>query len=136
MLSCCQRKGIEYCLECNEFPCKKYDSWGEGDSFITHRNFLSDTEKAKRIGIDAYRAELDEKVGILKELLENYNDGRRKSFFCLAVNLLELDDIKVVMGRIANEIEPESTQKEKAAAAAKLFNEIAKKRGILLKLRK
>ena len=51
------RKGIEYCFECEEFPCKKYDNWGDSDSFITHRNYLSDMEKVKCIGIDAYIAE-------------------------------------------------------------------------------
>jgi len=25
ILSCCQRKGLEYCFECGEFPCMKYD---------------------------------------------------------------------------------------------------------------
>ena len=98
MLSCCQRKGLEYCFECDEYPCSKYDGEGERDSFITHRNILHDAKKAKKIGIEAYKAELDEKIGLLKILLENYDDGRRKSFYCLAVNLLELPDVKSCHG--------------------------------------
>lgn len=125
MLSCCQRKGLEYCFECDEYPCKKYDNEGEKDSFITHKNILSNAVKAKKIGIEAYKAELNEKIKILQDLLKNYDDGRRKSFFCTAVNLLELNDIKTIIERIFD---------TKSTVAA--FNEMADSREISLKLRK
>lgn len=89
-----QRGGIEYCYLCDEYPCKKYEGIDEFDSFITHRNQLKDFEKVKNIGIDLYQSELAEKIEILKCLFANYNDGRRKSFFCIAVNLLELQDVR------------------------------------------
>lgn len=37
---------------------------------------------------------------ILDSLLANYNDGRKKIFFCLTVNLLELVDLKKVLEQI------------------------------------
>jgi len=119
---------LEYCFECDEFPCKKFDIWGDGDSFITHRNYFVDMEKAKRIGMEAYKTELDEKIGILETLLKNHDDGRRKGFYCLAVNLLDLQDVKAVMERIADEAEPK--------AVVRLFEEMAAQRGVSLKLRK
>jgi hypothetical protein len=136
VLSCCQRKGIEYCFICEDYPCKKLDGADLYDSFITHKNQFHDLEKAKRIGMDAYKAELDKKISILEELLTNYDDGRKKSFFCTAVNLLDLQEIKTIMGQIANEVEQESAQKLKAKAAARLFEEVAEEKGISLKLRK
>jgi hypothetical protein len=136
ILTCCERKGIEYCSSCAEFPCKKYDGWGEYDSFITHRNHIADMEKAKQIGIDAYVAEQTEKIGILRELLNNCNDGRRKTFFCLAVNLLDLQDIQTVLDKLDDEIQPEMPIKQKAATAVQLFNNMAEKRAISLKMRK
>lgn len=57
-------------------------------------------KKQKKIGVKAYQEEQCEKVAILKELLENYNDGRKKTLFCLAVNLLELDELRKVMEQI------------------------------------
>jgi len=93
-------------------------------------------EKAKRIGMDAYKAGLDEKIGIVERLLKNYDDGRHKGFICLAVNLLDLQDVKAVMARVADEANPDMSLKEKAKAAARLFDETARQRGILLKLRK
>jgi hypothetical protein len=128
ILSCCQRKGLEYCFDCDEFPCKKFDSWGDSDSFITHRNYLADMDKAKRIGIEAYKSELNEKIGILEMLLKNHDNGRRKGFYCLTVNLLDLEDIKTVMEKVDNETDSKTV--------VRLFEEMAERRGVSLKLRK
>lgn len=62
VLSCSQRKGHEYCYACGDFPCKKYDGADRVDSFITHLHQFRDMNKAKTLGIDAYRRELDEKI--------------------------------------------------------------------------
>lgn len=133
--SCCQRHGgIEYCYQCDEYPCKRYDGAESCDSFITHRNMLKDFDKVKRIGLDAYQSELNEKVEVLKRLLSNYNAGRQKSFFCIAVNLLELTDVKEVMAQLEQEIEPDFSIKEKALTAVSLFNNMAEKRNVILKL--
>jgi len=135
ILNCCRRRSIEYCFECEEYPCKKYDKCNgveTNDSFITHRNILSNFEKIKTHGLTAYQNELNQKIQILCDLLENYNDGRRKSFFCIAVNLLELNDINKV---VAN-FDPNLPLKEKSAFAVRLFQEMAEKRNVELKLRK
>ena len=136
VLSCCQRKGLEYCFECDEFPCPKYDGVDLSDSFITHKNQFRDMSKAKQIGIEAYEAELNEKIALLEKLLEKYDDGRRKGFYCLAVNLLELSDIKAVMEQIENETTSDDPIKEKAKTAARLLQTVADEQGISLKLRK
>lgn len=90
--------GLEYCFECSDYPCEKYGRIDEFDSFISHQNRKMDMEKAKEIGMEAYNREQTEKIEILNSLLSRYNDGRRKSFFCVAVNLLDLQDIKKIMG--------------------------------------
>ncbi len=128
--------GIEYCYMCNKYPCEKYDGIDEFDSFITHRNQLKDLEKVKKIGVEAYQSELDEKIEILKFLLGNYNDGRRKSFFCVAVNLLELADLKTVINEIKDRTKPDSAIKEKAAFAVEAFQAMAAERNVALKLNK
>lgn len=135
VLSCCHRKGYEYCFECGDFPCPKYDGADQKDSFITHLRQFRDMDKAKALGIDAYKKELDEKTATLENLLTNYNDGRRKSFFCLAVNLLELQDVRRVMEQIAGETKRDYTAKDKADMAVRLFKNMAAQRHISLKLR-
>lgn len=135
VLSCSQRHGLEYCFECEEYPCKKYINADASDSFISHKNQCSDMEKAKQ-SMDDYKAELDRKVEILEQLLSTYDDGRRKSFYCVAANLLRLDDLEDVMKQITDETKSEDTIKQKAAIAVHHFQSFADKHYIDLKLRK
>ena len=129
--------GVEYCFQCSEYPCEKYSHIDDFDSFITHRNRKSDMEKAKRFGIDAYNAEQAVKVNILEVLLSNYNDGRKKTLFCVAVNLLELQELQTVLREIDRKPDMETlTLKEKSTFAAWLLKAAAEKNNIDLKLRK
>ena len=68
-----EHNGIEYCFQCNEYPCEKYEKIDKFDSFISHRNQKRDLEKARQIGIEAYNAEQEEKVEILGTLLAGYS---------------------------------------------------------------
>ena len=132
-----KREEVEYCYQCGEYPCAKYEGIDVFDSFIVHRNQLKDLERVKNIGIDAYKSELEEKVEILNYLLNNFNDGRRKNFFCIAINLLELEDVKTVMAQLGTGESLDSMAlKEKAVLAVKLFQEMAEKRSIVFKLNK
>ncbi len=132
-----QHNGIEYCFQCEEFPCGKYDGVDEYDSFITHQNQKNDLKKAAEIGIDAYNDEQLEKVEILQYLLSSYNDGRRKTFFCVAVNLLGLEEIKDIIRQIDENHELNFLSfKEKSAHVAGLFQNAAKQHDIELKLHK
>ena len=88
------------------------------------------------MGLEAYHAELAEKANILFELLRDYNDGRRKTLFCAAVNLLRLEDLRAVMAQLSQDADVSRTLKEKAAQAAALLQAAADAQGVSLKLRK
>lgn len=129
------RDGFEYCFECFDFPCKKYDNITQYDSFIVHRHQMLDLGKAQTMGIEAYNAEQLEKIKILDHLLENYNAGRQKTLFHLAVNLFTLKDLQMVMKKLCTNSATQSlTIKDKAAYAVHQFQVLADKRGTLLKL--
>ena len=106
-----ERGNTDYCFRCAEYPCEKYEHIDENDSFITHRNQKADLEKAKNIGIDAYVNEQKEKMRILDYLLMNFNDGRKKTLFCQAVNLLELESLRKLLSRL--ERRPDTMPREK-----------------------
>lgn len=57
---------VEYCFDCPDFPCDKYDGIDDSDSFITHKNQKADLEKARLIGIANYNKEQQEKIEILR----------------------------------------------------------------------
>lgn len=130
-----QQEKIEYCSRCRDFPCEKYEGIDEFDSFITHLNQMKDFEKMEKIGSEAYQEEQNEKIEILKFFLENCNDGRKKTFFCVAVNLLELSDLKTVLQQMKSNKELESL-KEKAAKVVNLLQAMSEQKEITLKLRR
>lgn len=92
-----ERNGVEHCVQCSEYPCQRYESIDMHDSFITHLHQKWDLEKLRQMGSERYAAEQMKKRDILNHLLARYNDGRKKTLFCLAVNLLALDDLKMIL---------------------------------------
>ena len=89
------------------------------------------------IGTERYHSELKEKMQILRYLLDNFNDGRRKSFFCMAVNLIEIEDLKSAVKEIEEEVSgKELTKKKKAVISVEILKSAAARKNIVLKLRK
>ncbi len=132
-----QHNNVEYCFLCSEYPCQKYNGIEEYDSFITHQRQLRDITRALEMGMELYNGEQTQKAEILQTLLANYNDGYRKTFYCVAVNLLPLQDIKNAMQQMAEDSSFGTfTGKEKAEYVVSLFRQIADQQGLVLKLHK
>lgn len=128
---------VEYCFQCSSYPCKRYSETSIRDSFISYKNVLSDFGKASQFGIRTYQVELNKKIKILEFLIKNYNDGRRKSFYCIAVNLIRLSALEQVMETIDREIKEQDLDlKGKIILVVELFESTAKKENIELRLRK
>lgn len=132
---CGMGHSVEYCFQCGEYPCELCEHDDEYDSFITHKNRRADSEKARRIGVEAYNAEQAEKALLLNRLLTEYNSGREKTLYCIAANLLEIEDIKGALEK-AEAMSGERSIKEKAAFVSDLLRKLAQERKTELKLRK
>lgn len=129
--------GIQFCWECPEYPCSRYDGFDDGDSFVPHRNRQQDIALAREVELDAYLTQLEEKRAVLDELLAGYNDGRRKTLFNMATYLLPIEDLRSV--KAALDCRPELAKqsvKERALVAVELLQEAADRLGISLKLNK
>lgn len=128
---------VEYCFLWPSFPCEKYDHAEDYDSFITHQRQLKDIKRAREIGVEAYSRELIRKSEILLTLLAEYNDGRRKTFYCVAINLTPLQQIEKIVEQAANNSSLHALSlREKAAFMVSLFQDYASQEGLVLKLRK
>ena len=129
--------GVQFCWECPEYPCSRYEGFDDGDSFVPHRNRRQDIALAREIGLEDYLARLEEKRAILDALLTDYNDGRRKTLFTTAVYLLPLEELRSVMAALDSRTElTEQSVKERALAAVELLREAADRQSISLKLNK
>lgn len=131
-----ERETGEFCTRCGRFPCERYEKMQEYDSFLPHGQMIRDLKRAEELGIEVYINELTERRAILDKLLAGWNDGRRKSFYCLAVYLLELDDLRWAFAEIQAAVPADRPIKEKAITEVEILKKTAAESGITLKLNK
>jgi len=95
IITCCVKKHrFETCAECDEFPCSKIDKWDKFDSFISHKVSLSNLELIKEKGIEQFLTQQNRRIELLKVMLKDFNEGRSKSFYCIATSLLFINDLE------------------------------------------
>ena len=107
------------------------------NSTFPPRNREQDVARAQELGLESYLQELEEKCSILDKLLVHWNDGRRKTFFDTAVYLLPLEELRSALDALEHQPQlVEQPVKERALAAVALFQEMAGRQGVSLKLNK
>ena len=139
--TCCViKKGLEVCSECKDYPCSKFNGWDKSDSFTSHLKSLENLNFIKENGIEIFIKQQKKRMEILEYMLKHYNEGRSRSFFCVAATLLEISDLEKVIELIDDEILKEKIKsddiKVKSKISKSILNQIAKEKGIVLKLRK
>ena len=139
VVTCSKKHGnrnVEFCYQCAEYPCQKYQTDGAKDSFISYKNVLKNMGDAQ-LDLQKYLEILRKKYQYLKILLDSYNDGKSKGLYCLAVNLLPINEIKDIFSEIDKFSKNKAVgQKEMAKEVARLMAEKARELNIDLKLRK
>ena len=144
-ITCCvKRKGLEVCAECNEFPCSKFESWladgGKYDSFLTHKKANYNMNFIRKNGIEKLIEKQEERIRILEGLLGDFNDGRSKSYFCIAATLLPIEELEILIARARSIIKEEGLGsaglKTKNKIIKGFLNNLAANHRIELKLRK
>jgi hypothetical protein len=91
------------CGQCGEYPCKRFDKeTGGHDSFVLHRRVLPNQSYIRDNGIEAYLALQSERIDFLETVLAKYDDGRSKSFFCIAAALLSVESLNEALHRTAD----------------------------------
>lgn len=126
---------VDFCFQCSYYPCDKYLIDHKVDSFISYQNVIKDFNECSNIGIEKYMLIIDKKIKLLNFFLKNYNNGKLKSFYCLAINLLNLEDIEKIVTMIKDKIEFIETDKnKKIKMIVNLFEITAQEKGIILKL--
>ena len=141
IITCCVKKnGFETCAECNEFPCSKLKDWDKYDSFICHRISLSNLNLIKEKGIKEFIKQQKKRIELLEHMLKNFNEGRSKSFYCIATALVPIKDLEQALKNSEEKIKKENTNfndlKTKSKILKEYLNESAKNYSLKLKLRK
>jgi hypothetical protein len=144
-ITCCvKKKGLEVCGQCPEFPCSKFKSeeehrQRESYSYPPDRKVLSNSRFIKEKGIKAFMKRQEKRIDLLETMIEGYDDGRSRSFFCRAAALLDpialkssLDQAKKATGA---GVETSSTA-DRAKVLRGLLAEAALGEGIELTVKK
>lgn len=131
-----KRDNVQFCFQCKSYPCDKYHQNNNVDSFISYKNVHQNLLQASE-DLKGYQFELERKINFLSFLLANFNDGRKKNFYCLAVNLLPLSDLEELLIEIRTEQKVNDRDlKKRIEFVVDLINSKAIKNNIELKLRK
>jgi len=103
-LTCCTiKRGLEVCSDCKDYPCGRFNSEREGfDSFVTHKKVFVNLDLIKIDGIGYFISQQRSRMNILADFLDNYDDGRSKSFFCLVCALLPVDALQEAQRSMAD----------------------------------
>ena len=141
-ITCCVKKrNLEVCAECMDFPCSKFDrETGETDSFVTHRKVIYNQNFIKEYGLAKFLEQQYKRIGLLGTMLEQYDDGNCKSYYCLAAALISLDNLQRALIKAEQEIKEHSIDKADLKNKAKVLKEVlaqfANEENVELKLRK
>ncbi len=135
-----KKKGVEFCWDCPEnLACEK---WGkhreEGkrrDSFKCYQRLEDDIAFAQMKGLAEFEKQQKARETLLQEMLAEFNDGRSKSYFCIAATVLGLDELQNSLDK-ARLLSKGLPQPEKAKILHSILESISKEKGYLLKLRK
>ena len=135
-----KKKGIEFCWDCDENEiCEKWKSHRESgkkfDSFKCYQKLENDIEFIKKNGIDAFEKIQIIRDELLNEMIKEFNEGRSKSYYCIAATIMEVNELKEAMVRGKKE-KKGLDLKSKSKIFHKILDEIALSKNYNLRLRK
>lgn len=144
-ITCCvEKKKLEVCAQCSEFPCSKFESWLEKgveyDSFLTYEKVKPNLNFIRAYGLEKFIEHQRKRIGLFEKMLKNFDDGRSKSFYCIAATLLSISDLETSLKKAVHILNTEVTNSDDTKTKSKILkeflNEAADINKVELKLRK
>nr|MDO8113071.1 DUF3795 domain-containing protein [Candidatus Sigynarchaeota archaeon] len=141
ILTCCAKKNkFQTCADCGQFPCAKMAEWDAADSFVSHKNSLANLRAIRKEGITCYVEAQKQRVAWLEKVLTDYDDGRSKSFFCLAATFLSMPELTASRREADDRSTSQGLDSSDKKGKAKILKELLQKRAgeehVELKMRK
>jgi hypothetical protein len=135
-----KRKGIEFCWQCPAGErCQKWHKHrmrGRSyDSFICYQRLENNIAFVAGQGISAFVADQKERERLLSLMLTGFNDGRSKSFYCVAATVMDVQEMTAAIARARDETAG-CDLKRKSKTLRAILVEIAEQREYTLRLRK
>jgi hypothetical protein len=98
-----RKRGLEACGQCPEFPCAKFKREeeyrrAESSSYPPSRRMLANLTFIRDRGIEEFVRRQRRRVALLEAMIEGFDDGRSRSFFCRAAALLDPEALESALG--------------------------------------
>ncbi len=141
-ITCCVKKrGLEVCAKCEEYPCAKFEGASDGpDVKTTAKKVLQNQQFIQEFGVAKFLEQQALRMGMLRSMLLHYNDGRSKTFYCLATTLLSVDGLSKLLTEADQTIEAKGVGESDLKSRSKILKVIltrqADQEGEALKMRK
>src|SRR4030067_1694580 len=135
-----KKKGIEFCWQCTESDtCERWKKHREAgrkqDSFKCYQKLENDITLIREHGMEEFEKQQKIREQFLKEMLRNFNDGRSKSYYCIAATVLKIEELQGALSKAENKSEG-LQPKERAKIMHSILESISKEKSYLLKLRR
>ncbi len=135
-----KRKGLEFCWDCQESEdCKKWKNHREFsktlDTFKCYQKLEDDIAFIMKNGVDEFEKEQKAREKILAEMLQEFNEGRSKNYYCLAATVLEVDELKDALDKARSDSKGLDVKK-KSKVLHSILDNLAERKNYCLKLRK
>ena len=105
-ITCCVRdRQLEACGECADFPCAKFKTAEEraqvpeSTSYPIYAHAWPNLWFIREHGIDDFVQRQAGRTRVLEAMLNEFDDGRSKSFFCKAAGTYEVQTLRTAITR-------------------------------------
>jgi hypothetical protein len=140
-ITCAVKKvGVEFCWDCEKNEsCEKWkrhrESGREYDSFKSYQKLEDDINFTKANGVKAFDAQQRIREALLTRFLHEFNEGRSKSYYCIAATVMDIDELRSSLEEAAARSELLNI-KDKSRMMHVILDGIALKKGYCLRIRK
>lgn len=130
-ITCCvKKKNLEVCAECSDFPCSKfksdeeYQQLKESSSYPSYKKVMPNLNSIKEHGIEKFIAQQKKRIRLLETMIDNFDDGRSKSFYCKSATLLDLGDIRDSLDKTIEKTKTDGIEPNDIKTRAKILRDI------------
>jgi hypothetical protein len=135
-----KRKGIEFCWECDEgTSCERWANHREfgttRDTFVCYASLEDNIGSIRREGLAAFIGEQCERQSLLEDMLAEFNEGRSKTYYCVAATTLEPSELRSALTS-ARRTASGMGVRDRSKALHSLLDSAASARAVKIALRK
>lgn len=135
-----KKRKIEFCWDCIEHKtCEKWDKHREAgkqhDSFKCYQKLEENISFIQKNGVEEFKKLQKIRENLLKEMLQGFNEGRSKRYYCISATVLEIEELEKALSE-AKEQSKGLKIKERSKILHSRLDSVAERKKYLLKLRK